>query len=733
MLRKFTKKRELLTAAMLLCFCAFTNKVIGQTWNIGNPGYNSNVTATLSGNTLTISGNGNMVDFWNSTEGEAPWWFNTTNRNAIQTVAIQSGVLNIGNRAFKDCSNLRAITIPNTVTIIGRQAFFNCSNANFQSITIPNGVTEIEGEAFKNCTGLKTVTIDEGEEFSNLKFSCYDADPSSSVDNKYSWFENCPIQTLNLKRQYTNADGRPLFSGNNYLQTLTIGRNVTALSSFAFADCGGLTNVTLQDGSSTLGFGNYGQQNSAATVFSGCPINTLYLGRNIEDKDGYSGFMSPFYNKTTLITLTVGNNISIATYAFQNCINLQTANIGNDVISVESYAFDGCGRLSNLTIGNSVTSIGDAAFRNCSALTGISIPESVTSFGRFAFSGSGLKNITIPAKINIVGNSAFADCGSLTNVILQDGSNTLGFGNYFEQNSAVAVFNGCPINTLYLGRNIEDKDGYSGFMSPFYNKTTLKTLTVGKNMTEIADYAFQGCNGLTQITNNNPAPPTFGANTFAGAPSNISLQAPCTLVYQNSAWGTKFINASWTQTGTCPNDASLYELKVLSSNTNQGHATSTGLSGAILTSTYSGNGFPSVTTTRQFSGRAVLMASAKANSVFLGWNDGNLESMRIVDVTANKSYTAQFASCSSSGVEGVRAASSILVYPNPTKDYITIELSENIVGTLALFDLNGKIVINQSVDGNITTINTASLSVGTYILRLVEDGVASVGVKIVKE
>jgi hypothetical protein len=81
----------------------------------------------------------------------------------------------------------------------------------------------------------------------------------------------------------------------------------------------------------------------------------------------------------------------------------------------------------------------------------------------------------------------------------------------------------------------------------------------------------------------------------------------------------------------------------------------------------------------------------------------------------------------------MRAAAGISVYPNPAKDYVTVELPENTAGTLALFDLNGKIVINQPVRGNVATINTTSLSAGVYMLRLVQDGVAGIGVKLVKE
>jgi len=730
MFKRFTNRKRLLTAAMLLCLCAFGNKAVGQTWDIGFPGYNSNVTATLSGNTLTISGSGDMVDFWSDSAGEAPWRL-SNQQGSIQTVVFQSGsaVTNIGNRAFKDCINLTSITIPSSVIKINEQAFYNCTN--LQEITIPNSVTTIEGEAFKNCSSLGIVTIQNGSQ--DLMFDQYYI--SMNIIYRGSgigdWFVGCPLQTLHFGRNLSSSTAYNPFSGTP-IQTLSIGNTVTTIGSNAFADCTGLMNVTFEDGSTTLKFGDY-NQDSGATVFSGSPINTLYLGRYIDNNNSYSIFSSPFYNKTTLKTLTIGNNISITAYSFQNCINLQSVSIGNDVTSIGGYAFDGCGSLSSLIIGNSITSIGDAAFRYCSALTSINIPTYVSSFtiGNSSFASSGLTSIVIPNIVTTIGSSAFADCTNLMNVTFEDGSTTLKFGDY-NQDSGATVFSGSPINTLYLGRYIDNNNDYSIFSSPFHNKTILKTLTIGKDMTAISDYAFYGCNGLTEITSNNPAPPTLGTYTFNGVVTTIPVKVPCVLAYQSSAWGTVFSN--FEQTGICPPRPTTYTLNVLSSNTAYGHATSISmLSGAVLTSTWDFEGNLSTDTTEQFSGKAFLVASAKTNSVFLGWDDGNLEPMRIVDITDNKTYTAKFADISSLGTEEVQATTNISVYPNPAKDKVTVKLPENTVGTLALFDLNGKIIRNQTVNGNIATIDTASLSIGTYILRLVQNGMASSGVKIVKE
>ena len=739
-----------------LCFwlflaLGFTNKVVAQwqgsgtqssPWLIAHSGgldYQAGNTVcayvSTDGKTLNIyytgSGESNMADFWNTggtQGGEAPWHF-TSALNTIETIVIEYGVANIGRKAFKDCSNLQTITIPSTVTKINAQAFLNCTHSNFLSITIPASVTEIEGEAFKNCA-VKTVTIVEYG--GNLTFKR----PQISGTYYDNWFQNCQTQTLILKRQYTFEGSNPPFKGISALLNLTIGKDITTIGTYAFADCG-LTNVTLEPGADPLKFDN-DYFSHAETVFSGCPINTLFMGRKIIN--GYGGFTtsykSPFYNKITLKTLTAENNIPITAYSFQNCINLETVNIGNEVTSIDGYAFDGCSSLSSVIIGNSVTSIGDATFRNCSALTNISIPDKVSSLtiGSSAFANSGLTSITVPDIVTSIGTYAFADCGALTNVTLIDRADPLKFDNDYFSHSET-VFSGSPINTLYMGRIVTN--GYGGFStsykSPFYNNTTLKTLTIGKDIASILNYTFQGCSYLTQITSNNPVPPTIGANTFDGVIPTTPVHVPCVLAYQSSSWGTKFSN--FVQTGDCPNGPTLYTLNVLSSNTDKGHVTSISLSsGAVLTSTWGFEGNISTSTSTQFSGKAIILANAKYNSIFMGWEDegkGNLEPMRIVDITSEKTYTALFAA--SVKIDETKATTSISVYPNPAKDKVMIELPENTVGTLALFDMNGKIIRRQSANGNINTIDIAFLSAGTYILHLVQDGVASGGVKIVKE
>ncbi|MDR1793143.1 MAG: leucine-rich repeat domain-containing protein [Bacteroidales bacterium] len=78
--------------------------------------------------------------------------------NSVQggTGNLTYSVTAIGDGAFGACSNLTAVTIPNTVTIIGNFAFFG---TGLTSITFPESVTTIRWGAFYHCLSLTSVTI----------------------------------------------------------------------------------------------------------------------------------------------------------------------------------------------------------------------------------------------------------------------------------------------------------------------------------------------------------------------------------------------------------------------------------------------------------------------------------------------------------------------------------------------------------------------------------------------
>ena len=72
-------------------------------------------------------------------------------------MVFKSNVTSIGVSAFRGCTSLTGIEIPNSVTSIGDGAFYHCTSLT--SIVIPNSVTSIGNYAFSNCSRLTSVYI----------------------------------------------------------------------------------------------------------------------------------------------------------------------------------------------------------------------------------------------------------------------------------------------------------------------------------------------------------------------------------------------------------------------------------------------------------------------------------------------------------------------------------------------------------------------------------------------
>ena len=76
----------------------------------------------------------------------------------LRTAVITSGT-SIGSAAFKNCTELTSITLPESITNIESSAFEGCKKLT--SITIPSNVTSIGNRAFYGCSELTEITIND--------------------------------------------------------------------------------------------------------------------------------------------------------------------------------------------------------------------------------------------------------------------------------------------------------------------------------------------------------------------------------------------------------------------------------------------------------------------------------------------------------------------------------------------------------------------------------------------
>ena len=403
--------------------------------------------------------------------------------SGLTSVTIPNSVTSIGSRAFDYCRSLTSVTIPNSVTSIGFQAFYHCSGLT--SVAIPNSVTSIEDEVFRDCSSLTSVTI--GNSVTSIE-----------------------------KRTFYNCSS---------LTSVTIGNSVTSIRGEAFSGCSSLTSVTLN--SNTIVGKDYEYNSNIKSIF-GKQVTEYILGDEIT-----SIGQNAFYGGSSLTSVTIPNSVtSIGFQAFSYCDGLTSLTIGNSVTSIGEAAFFDCRSLTSVTIPNSVTSIGGGAFEFCSGLTSVTIPNSVTSIGDDAFrSCRGLTSVTIPNSVTSIGYEVFYGCSSLTSVIIPNSVTSIGYRAFSEctgltsvtiPNSVTSIgnyaFSECTgLTSVTIGNSVTSIGQYA-----FSECTGLTSVSIGNSVTSIGQYAFSECTGLTSVTIPNSVT-SIGESAFSGCSDLTSV------------------------------------------------------------------------------------------------------------------------------------------------------------------------------------------------------------------
>ena len=96
------------------------------------------------------------------------------------TISIKPGTKTIGDYAFSGCSNLKDITIPDSVTTIGYRAFYNCDN--LYGVKIPASVTSIEERAFGYYYDNSSWHESDWGEYRVLGFTIYGYEGTTAED-----------------------------------------------------------------------------------------------------------------------------------------------------------------------------------------------------------------------------------------------------------------------------------------------------------------------------------------------------------------------------------------------------------------------------------------------------------------------------------------------------------------------------------------------------------------------
>ena len=349
---------------------------------------------------------------------------------------------------------------------------------------------------------------------------------------------------------------------------------------------------------------------------------------------------------------------------FKEKDNLVKIILPENLTSIGNSAFYSCDALTSITIGNSVNSIGYSAFFRCDALTEIHISD-IAKWCDIDFKGSSsnpfnnnqkvclyvngnkITDLVIPEGVNSIKDYAFEDYSSLTSITIPNSVTSI--GNW--------AFSSCD---------------------------ALTSITIGNSVTSIGNHAFYWCNALTSITCLGSTPPEA---SDLGAPTST-----CTLIVPKVAYSSYLRHDYWGQFLNIETiDVDYKKLTVIANNAEWGvvegggyydngkTATLTAIANSgyrftqwsdevtdnprtvvvtqdsTFTAIFEANSFAITTAVNDdamgsvteggeyaYGTEITLTATANEGYRFAQWSDGNTDNPRIITVTENKTYTAEF-------------------------------------------------------------------------------------------
>ena len=387
----------------------------------GRPGEDSEVTVientaggleaalnSFSGTKLMITGKINDADMGALKEA-------IKNKNITEVYIMATGVANLEDNAFRDCTILESISMPGITGSIGEEAFEGCTA--LQSISLPEVTGDIGNYTFNGCTALQNVSLPR---------------VTGSIGD-YA-FKGCTaLQSVSLPG-VTGSIGNYAFKGCTALQSVSLPGVIGNIGSEAFNGCKSLQSVNLPEVTGNIGDGAF--LRCAALQYVKLPKMTGYIegGAFQEctalksiDLPGVTGSIGDgaFAVCTALKSVSLpGVTGNIGNMAFLNCKALESVNLPEMAGNIQSNAFEMCTALKSIDLPKVTGSIGDAAFNSCTALQSVSLP-----------------------KVTSIGSVAFASCTSLESIVLS------GYDLNQNQVSLPTVdyaFIDCPVSILFL-------------------------------------------------------------------------------------------------------------------------------------------------------------------------------------------------------------------------------------------------------------------------------------------
>ena len=380
-------------------------------------------------------------------------------------------------------------------SIADYDGFSKCSN--LKSINVPKSITSYNAYSFNECSQL-SFEIDFSEVVNVGKYAFY-------ASKLYGSANLAKVQSIGtLAFAYTNIRSASLYEG------------ITELKNGIFRECLELENVHLP--SSLLVIKNQ--------AFEKCSKLKTSIPQSVTTIDAYA-----FMDCVSLVIedLVLPNLTSLGSAVFRTVPIYRASNLGR-ITSIPGSCFK-MGHLRFVNIPSTVTSIGSEAFSTCPLETVICnnpTPPTITANSFYGIDKTSLSvyvpDQSVQAYREASGWSAYADriwpmeaylYGIITfadpavEAICLANWDTNGSG-YLNKEEAKAV---TDIGTVFKGNteitSFDELEGFIGVTklnsndteanAPFMGCTSLASVKIPQNVTEIGERSFSGCTSLTEV------------------------------------------------------------------------------------------------------------------------------------------------------------------------------------------------------------------------------------------
>ena len=410
---------------------------------------------------------------------------------SLRSVSFGSGLRVIGDSAFKQCSVLSSAALPDSLTTIGAEAFKNCFS--LAEVTAGSALTDVAEGAFEGTQWLRRHP-DGVIYVGSVAYGYKGAVPESGVITiadgtaviSADAFENVPdAAAFSFPDSLINIKGRAL-DGTAWYAAKEYGPVFAGNVLYAFKKLPLPTDtaVTVPEGTTGIADGAFEQCNDRYYITSVLlPESLKYIGDNAFE--GCSG----------LGYIIIPDGVTyIGAHAFQDCSDMRQAVLGKGLTYLPDFAFFGCDLLTSVNLGG-IRTIGEGALASC-GFVALDIPEGVEEVERDAFSGCyELSIVRLPASLGYISSYAFSGCTALTSLSVAEGNPVyFSSGNCVIERETGTLEIGCTGSVIPSDGSVKALAGYS-----FYG-SGIKSIVIPDGIDISEPGVFRGCSSLTSVT-----------------------------------------------------------------------------------------------------------------------------------------------------------------------------------------------------------------------------------------